>query len=303
MTAGPGRRRPEPGPAASRCRCRRSRRRRRSTPDGCRCGPLGGRASPGGQFAQRPDGGSGRSRSPAGSPTRPAGARRRGSRSRTAPGARRGTRTATSSAPACRAGRPATAPAPRTPGRSSAGRRCARSGARPRRSPRRSSALAGLLAQLGEDRLDAADGRARRAGHRGLHVVVLDVDGQQPERRHVAGVRRHQHDRAARARRSAGTAAASPSRRTWSSGEVAHVQAALDGDLAQRVGLVPGRDLQDARRRTPRTSSPSRGAESRRARRGPRRRRAGTSPPSRCGGIRPSTTCASVTVRRAPPVA
>ncbi len=79
----------------------------------------------------------------------------------------------------------------------------------------------------------------------GLHVVVLHVDGEQPERRDVAGVRRHQHPRDAEdvhqpaQQQRAGAA-------EGGEGEVADVEAALDGDLAQRVGLVPGGDLQDA---------------------------------------------------------
>ena len=46
--------------------------------------------------------------------------------------------------------------------------------------------------------------------HVGLHVVVLDVDGEQAERRDVAGVRAAPARSGCRARPSAGTAAASP---------------------------------------------------------------------------------------------
>ena len=137
-------------------------------------------------------------------------------------------------------------PGPRRPARSSAGRRCGRTGARSSAKPSLSQRRA----------------RPRRAGRRtpparsatssgscegdvGLHVVVLDVDGEQPERRHVAGVGRHQHgrepedvDQPAQQQRAG---AAERGQR-----EVADVEPALDGDLAQRVGLVPGRDLEHA---------------------------------------------------------
>ena len=81
----------------------------------------------------------------------------------------------------------------------------------------------------------------------GLHVVVLDVDGEQAEGRDVAGVLRHDD---------AGEAedvdeAAGEQRARAAEGrehEVAHVEAALDRHLAQRVGLVPRGDLEDAGR-------------------------------------------------------
>ena len=80
---------------------------------------------------------------------------------------------------------------------------------------------------------------------RGAHVVVAHVDGQQAVRRHVARVARHQHagqpehvDQPAQQQR--------PRAAEGGHREVAHVQPALDGHLAQGVGLVPGRDLEDA---------------------------------------------------------
>ena len=79
----------------------------------------------------------------------------------------------------------------------------------------------------------------------GLHVVVLDVDREQAERRHVAGVRWHQHgrqveyvDQPAEQQR--------PGAAEGREREVTDVETTLHGDLAQRVGLVPRRDLEDA---------------------------------------------------------
>src|SRR5665647_3514667 len=78
----------------------------------------------------------------------------------------------------------------------------------------------------------------------GLNVVVPDIDGQQPERRDVAGVLRHddsgQVEDVDQSTGQQGTGAAERGQH-----EVPDVQATLDRDLAQRVGLVPGRDLQD----------------------------------------------------------
>ncbi len=91
---------------------------------------------------------------------------------------------------------------------------------------------------------DRAEVQRTVAADRRLHVVVLHVDGEQAERRHVARVHRHDDplqpedvDEAAQQQRAGAT--------ERGHGEVPHVQPALDGDLAQRVGLVPGRDLQD----------------------------------------------------------
>src|SRR6478752_7404984 len=80
-----------------------------------------------------------------------------------------------------------------------------------------------------------------------LDVVVLDVDGEQAEGGDVAGVLRDDDageaedvDEAAGEQRSRAT-----ERREH---EVAHVETALDRHLAQRVGLVPRGDLEDAGR-------------------------------------------------------
>ena len=76
---------------------------------------------------------------------------------------------------------------------------------------------------------------------------TLHVHGQQPERRQVARVARHHADRHADdVDEPAQQQRARPAER--GEREVAHVKSTLDGDLAQRVGLVPGRDLQDAGR-------------------------------------------------------
>ena len=103
---------------------------------------------------------------------------------------------------------------------------------------------------VGERVVDRGNcGRLERLGERdvGADVVVLDVDGEQAEGRDVARVRRHQHGaetehvhQAAQQQRARAT--------EGGQGEVAYVEAALDGDLAQRVGLVPRRDLQHAGR-------------------------------------------------------
>ena len=111
--------------------------------------------------------------------------------------------------------------------------------------PSPASAAAARAGQVVVRRRDG--GRVERVGQRdvGLHVVVLDVDGEQPERRDVARVGRHQHGRDAEhvhqpAQQQRAGAAERGER------EVADVEPALDGDLAQRVGLVPGGDLEDA---------------------------------------------------------
>ena len=79
------------------------------------------------------------------------------------------------------------------------------------------------------------------------HVVVADIDGEQSVCRQVARVGRdqcaaqaQQVDQPAREQR-AGTTEGHQR-------EVSNVEATLDGDLAQRVGLVPRADLQDAAR-------------------------------------------------------
>ena len=136
------------------------------------------------------------------------------------------------------------APAPRRPGRSSAGRRCARSSCCSRGKPSVSSAAVARAVSASKTCLDGGVVERGVPGDVGLHVVVLDVDGEQPERRHVARVLRHddagevedvdqpagqQRPRAAEGRQH----------------EVAHVEAALDRHLPQGVGLVPRGDLED----------------------------------------------------------
>ena len=81
-------------------------------------------------------------------------------------------------------------------------------------------------------------------GDGGLHVVVLHVHGEQAERRHVAGVLRHDDTGEVEdVDEAAGEEGETAERREH---EVAHVEAALDADLAQGVRLVPRRDLEDA---------------------------------------------------------
>ena len=82
-------------------------------------------------------------------------------------------------------------------------------------------------------------------GDDGLHVVVADVDGEQPERADVARVRRHEGARQVEdVHQPAGQQRAGAAER--GEREVADVEALGDGHLAQRVGLVPRGDLQDA---------------------------------------------------------
>ena len=171
----------------------------------------------------------------------------RGSSSRTPRRARRGTRRPRRRAPG-RSGRPDRHPdLERLPEyRRSAQRtkRAGSAGSLPRRAPRRPAGQASNCAR--PRRL-----RASRGGTTcGPHVVVLDVDGQQAERGQVAGVERHQH-RADRqdvhqpARQQRARAAERDQR------EVAYVEPALGGDLAQRVGLVPRARSPGSRRRMP----------------------------------------------------
>src|SRR5699024_1479867 len=84
-------------------------------------------------------------------------------------------------------------------------------------------------------------------GDHGLDVVVLHVDGEQPERADVARVLRHDDpgqvedvDQPAGEQR--------PGPAEGGEHEVADVEPSLHRDLAQGVGLVPGRDLEDAGR-------------------------------------------------------
>ena len=99
--------------------------------------------------------------------------------------------------------------------------------------------------ELVEDLLHGRAVERRVAGDVGLHVVVLDVDGEQAEGRHVARVLRHDDtgevedvDEPAREQR--------PGPAEGGEHEVAHVEATLDRHLAQGVGLVPRGDLEDA---------------------------------------------------------
>ena len=105
--------------------------------------------------------------------------------------------------------------------------------------------LSGPAGEVVEDALHRRVVERGLLGDVGLDVVVLHVDGQQAEGADVAGVGGHDHagevedvDEPARQQR--------PRAAERGEHEVAHVEAALDRDLAQRVGLVPGGDLQDA---------------------------------------------------------
>ena len=137
-------------------------------------------------------------------------------------------------------------------------------------------------------------------GDHRLDVVVLHVDGEQAEGGDVARVLRDDDtrevedvDQAAAEQR-----ARAAERRQH---EVAHVQAALDRDLAQRVGLVPGGDLEDAGGAADGVDAELRGQGVDAGARASTS--SGISPPSRCGGIRPRTTWASVMVGWVPPLA
>ena len=99
--------------------------------------------------------------------------------------------------------------------------------------------------ELVEHLLDGGPVQAGVPGHVGLHVVVLDVDGEQPERRHVPGVLRHDDpgevedvDEPAREQR--------PRPAEGGQHEVAHVEPALHRHLTKGVRLVPRGDLEDA---------------------------------------------------------
>ena len=139
------------------------------------------------------------------------------------------------------------APAPRRPGRSSARPRSAGRRGPPSAKPSVVRAARAWPASASYAACRVAASRTVVERDVGLHVVVLDVDGQQAERRHVAGVGRHQHRRHAQdVHQPAQQQRARTAER--GQGEVADVEAALDGHLAQRVGLVPRRDLQDAGR-------------------------------------------------------
>ena len=95
--------------------------------------------------------------------------------------------------------------------------------------------------------------------HVRLDVVVLHVDGQQAEGRDVAGVGRHEHRRDAEHVHEP----AQQQRAGAAEGGVRvkspDVEATLDGDLAQGVGLVPRAEISRSRSRTPQTEPESRG--------------------------------------------
>ncbi len=104
------------------------------------------------------------------------------------------------------------------------------------------------LLQVRVHRVDVVGLEVAVAAYDRLHVVVAHVDGEQPERGNIARVLRHDDgpqaedvDQTAHQER--------PGAAEGRQREVAHVEAALDRDLPDRVGLVPRRDLQHADRR------------------------------------------------------
>ena len=104
---------------------------------------------------------------------------------------------------------------------------------------------AAAFGEVVEDRLHGTEIEPRLLGDVGLDVVVLDVDGEQPEGADIARVGRDHHagevedvDETAGQQR--------PGAAEGRQHEVAHVEAPLDADLAQGVGLVPGADLENA---------------------------------------------------------
>lgn len=98
-----------------------------------------------------------------------------------------------------------------------------------------------------EESGDLSDVQSVISSDVGLDIVVLDVDGEQSERGDVTRVERNDDagkiedvDECAGQQR-AGAAESGEH-------EVTDIEAALDRDLAQRVGLVPGGDLEDSGR-------------------------------------------------------
>lgn len=80
-----------------------------------------------------------------------------------------------------------------------------------------------------------------------LDVVVADIDRQQTERGDVTRIERDENVfQTQDVDETAGEQGAGAAERH--EGEVANVEATLDGDLTQGVGLVPRRDLEDADR-------------------------------------------------------
>ena len=140
---------------------------------------------------------------------------RRGSRTRTARGAPRESPRAAAAATSGPTGPSArSARAPRRPARSTASRARTHESVLGRAKPCAVSAPCAARRELGVDRLHRRVVQLGLPGHAGADVVGADVDGQQPERRDVAGVARHQHAARRRGSRSAGRPAASRIRRT-----------------------------------------------------------------------------------------
>jgi hypothetical protein len=104
---------------------------------------------------------------------------------------------------------------------------------------------AGAAGEVVEDLPDRGDVEVVMTGDGGLHVVVADVDSEQAEGGDVARVLRHQD---ALEPEDVDQPAEQQGARSAEGrhGEVANVEAALHGDLAQCVGLVPRRDLENA---------------------------------------------------------
>ena len=108
-----------------------------------------------------------------------------------------------------------------------------------------SQRLAGLVGQCVEEALHRIGIERLGQRHVRLHVVVLDVHGEQAEGGDVARVRRHEHrGQSEYVDQPAQQEGSRPTERRQR--EVADVQATLHGHLAQRVGLVPRRDLEYA---------------------------------------------------------
>ena len=111
--------------------------------------------------------------------------------------------------------------------------------------PSRCQRLDGLVLQLGVDVGNRGEIDAVLVHHLGDDLVGAPIDGEQAERREIAGIGRHDaglhveqvHHRG-RLRRSR---AAERQQR-----KAARIDAALDGHLPDRVGLIPVGDLDDA---------------------------------------------------------
>src|SRR5699024_4527518 len=80
-----------------------------------------------------------------------------------------------------------------------------------------------------------------------LHVVVLDIDGEQAVRRDVAGIMRDDDTgQVKNVDEGAGEQGAGATE--GREHEVANIKSPLDGNLAQGIGLVPSGDLEDTGR-------------------------------------------------------